>query len=136
MSAASTPAPRSSSSGSSSAPRHTLFWPLFVFLIGFGIFTIYQVMFLEDQLASVTTAIDQMDSKVKRAQYEKAKFFALSRDVLRLAPKDPAAQQVVDELKLSQLEKAQPTLMDGIDTGISPIGPTNSATSTPAPAPK
>jgi hypothetical protein len=115
MSAASTPAPRVPTGSSSSSRSHTLFWPFFVFLLGFGTFTIYQVMFLEDQLAAVTKAVDQMDSKVKLAQYEKTKFFALSRDVLKLAPKDEAAKQVVDELKLQQLEVAEPTMMDGAD---------------------
>jgi hypothetical protein len=69
-------------------------------------------MVMEDQLDEVTLAVDHMDGKVKRAQYEKAKFFSMAKEVLRLAPKDPNAEQIVVDFKLRQLQAAQPVLMD------------------------
>jgi TolA-binding protein len=111
MSAASTPAPSRHKSVVSASSRHTLFWPVLIFLIGSGTFTIYQVISLEDQLDEVTRSVDQMDAKVRRAQYEKAKFFAIAKDVLRLAPKDPNAEKIVVEFKIRQLQTAQPVLM-------------------------
>jgi hypothetical protein len=83
---------------------------MLVLLFGSGTFALYQVMALEDQLDAVTRADDQMDGKVKMAQYEKAKFYAMARDVLRLAPKDPNAEQVVVDFKLRQLRATQPAL--------------------------
>ena len=111
MSAASTPVPRSKSTSESrtSGPRgHTLFWPMLIFLVGAGSLALYQVMAMEDQLDEITQSIDKMDGKVKRAQYEKAKFYAIARDVLSLAPKDPNAEQVAVDFKLRQLQAAQP----------------------------
>ena len=84
---------------------------MLVFLFGSGALALYQVMALEDKLDEVTRAVDQMDEKVKLAQHEKAMFYTLARDVLRLAPKDPNAEQVVVEFKLRQLQAAQPALM-------------------------
>ncbi len=85
---------------------------MLVFLFGSGTFAIYQVLNIEDQLDEVTRAVDHMDEKVKHAQYEKAKFFSMARDVLRLASKDPKAQEIAVEFKLRQLQAAQPVLMD------------------------
>jgi TolA-binding protein len=127
MSAASTPVPRSSSP---SASRHTLFWPMLVFLVGSGTLAVYQVMVLEDQLDEVTQAIDHMDGKIKRAQYEKAKFFSMAKEVLRLAPKDPNAEQIVVDFKIRQLQAAQPVLMD-LTTPSAPAR-TNAAPAQPA----
>jgi len=111
MSAASTPAPPRSS-GSSSASRHTLFLPMLIFLMGFGTFSVYQVMNLEDQLDSVTRAVDQMDAKVKRGQYERAKFYSLVRDVLAVAPKDANAEEIVARFNLRELEPSTATLSE------------------------
>jgi hypothetical protein len=85
---------------------------MLIFLFGSGTLALYQVMAMEDQLDAVTQAVDQMDGKVKRAQYEKAKFYALAKDVLRLAPKDPNAAQVAAYYKFKELQAAQPALMD------------------------
>jgi hypothetical protein len=105
---------------------------MLVLLVGSGTLAVYQVMVLEDQLDEVTRAVDHMDVKVKRAQYEKAKFYALAKDVLRLAPKDPNAEQVVVDCKIRQLQTAQPVLMD-LTTPSAPAT-TNAAPAQPAAA--
>jgi hypothetical protein len=119
MSAASTPIPRSSSSSSS---RHSLFWPVLVLLFGVGTLAIYEVLDMEDQLATLTASVDKLDGKVKHAQHERSLLYALARDMLRLAPKDPNAQQIVTDFKLQQLTPA----LEGepATTGPSPA-PTN-----------
>jgi TolA-binding protein len=99
---------------------------MLVLLFGLGTLALYQVMALEDQLDTVTRTIDKMDGKVKRVQYEKAKFYALARDVLRLAPKDPNAEQVVVDFKIRQLQAAQPALF-ALNAPSAP-GATNAAT--------
>ena len=110
MSSASTPAPRVKDP---SAPRsHTLFWPIFVLLVGVGWLAVYQLMTLEEQLDNVTRAVDKMDSKVKLAQHEKNLFYALARDVMVMAPQDPNAEKIVVEFKLRELKAAQPTLFE------------------------
>jgi hypothetical protein len=108
---------------------------MLIFLIGSGSLAIYQVMALEDQLDQVIRATDQMDSKVKHAEYEQAKFFALAKDVLRLAPSDPNAEKVATAFKLRQLQAARPALMDlnAPDVMPTPNAPTPSATSNSAP---
>jgi hypothetical protein len=113
MSAASTPAPRAKSpTDTRTTPsRHTLFLPMLIFLLGAGSLALYQVMTLEDRWDEVTQTIDKLDPQVKRGQYEKAKFYAIAREVLRLAPKDPNADQVAVYFKLRQLQEAQPELM-------------------------
>jgi len=85
---------------------------MLILLLGSGTSVVYQVMTLEDRLDEVTRTVDQVDGKVKWAQYEKAKLFAMAKDVLLLAPKDPNAEQIVVEFKLRQLQAAQPGLMD------------------------
>jgi hypothetical protein len=111
--------------------RYTVFWPVLVFFVAFGIFTLYQLLNLEDQIDSVTRAIDKMDTKVKRAQYERSKFYALASDILRLAPKDPAAQQISVQLNLQQLGQtdAVPEQSAPISSSanVFPIPATNSA---------
>jgi hypothetical protein len=114
MSAASTPAPRANPGPT----RYTLFWPVLIFLLGSGAKSVYQVSNLEDDLDSATRAVDQLDARVKHAQYERAKFFAMARDLVRLAPHDAAAEQIVTEANLRRLQQTNPTLMS-LD---SPIG--------------
>jgi hypothetical protein len=137
MSAASTPAPRANTG----PPRYTVFWPLLVFFLGAGAVSIYQVSTLEDELDSVTKAADQLDGKVKHAQFEKAKFFAMARDLVRLAPKDAAAEQIVTQASLRRFQQINPTLMS-LDSpmGFSQTDPTAATTNAPpaqvdAPAP-
>jgi len=84
---------------------------MMIFLFGAGTLALYQVAAMEDQLEQVTQTVDRMDDNVKRAQYEKTKFYHIARDVLRLAPKDPNAEQIVVRYKLRQLQDAQPELM-------------------------
>jgi hypothetical protein len=107
-------------------PRHTLFLPMLIFLVGSGALALYQVMAMQDQMDEANHAMDQMDGKIKRAAYEKAKFYAIAGDVLRLAPKDPNADQVAAYFKLQQLQAAQPELM-------SPDVPLNMAATSAAP---
>jgi hypothetical protein len=113
MSAASTPAPRTKSSSDSrpAPPRHTLFLPFFILLIGMGVREVYQVMSLEDQLDQMTQNVDKMDPKVKIADYERAKFYFMASEVLRLSAKDPNAAAVSELFGLRKLEADKPELM-------------------------
>jgi len=108
MSSASIPPPRS---GSNVPSRHNYFWPILIYLIGAGILAFYQMQNLEDQLAQTTSAADKLDLKVRLAQYEKAKFYALARDLLRIAPKHPAAAKIVSTTGIRNLAQIQPALM-------------------------
>lgn len=132
MSSASIPPPSRSSSPSGS--RSNYFWPLLIFFLGSGTLAFYQVESLNGQLAEVTSAADRMDPQVKMAQYQKAKFYAMARDLLRMAPTHPGAAKLVDELNLRKLAAAQPVLMS-LDL---PSGFTNTAPTMPPPpsAPK
>jgi TolA-binding protein len=105
---------------------------MLVLLAGIGVLAFYQVMTMEDQLDDVTRAVDQMDGKVKRAQYEKGKFFSIAKDVLRVAQKDPSADQIADDFKLKQLQLARPELLslDAQSTTLT----TNAAPTQPAAA--
>jgi hypothetical protein len=85
---------------------------MLIFFLGAGTLAIYQVMAMEDRLDEVTRAVDQIDSKVKRAQYEKNKFYSLASDILRLAPKDTNADKIVHDFKLREMQAAQPTLFN------------------------
>ena len=153
MSAASIPVPRSgsssgsrsgsgsgsgsgSSSSGSSGSRHTLFWPMLVLLFGIGTFAILEVMALEDRWIEIASAIDKMDPQIKRAQYEKNKFYTIAKDVLRLAPRDPAADQVASDAGLKRLQADEPALLD-LNTPSTPIetsaAPETSAATNSAP---
>ena len=96
---------------------------------------------MEDQLDEVTRAVDKMDASVKHAQYEKAKFYALAKDVLRLAPKDTNAEQIVVDFKLRQLQAAQPALMDlttpsaPATTNAAPVEPSQATNAAPVVSP-
>jgi len=133
----------SSSESRPSGPRHTLFLPMLILLFGSGTLALYQVMYMEDQLDQLTQAVDKMDGKVKRAQYEKAKFYGMVRDVLSLAPKDPNADKVVVYFKLRELQAAQPELLTPNSSwdmpttngaSAQPAATTNTAPVTPAPS--
>jgi hypothetical protein len=131
MSSASIPPPRKSSSSSS---RHNYFWPILVYFVGAGSLAFYQVQSLEDQLDEVTKAVDRLDPKVKHAQYEKAKFYAMARDLVRLSPKHPAAAAIVDQTGIRTLEQTQPALMSlEIPSGFTNIAPANPSVFQPTP---
>ena len=127
MSSASTPAPTRTSTPS----RSNYFWPILIFLLGALFLAFYQVQSLEEQLGEVTSAADKLELKVQMAQYEKAKFYALARDLVRLAPTHPAAEKIVAETGLRNLASKQPALMS-LDI---PSGFTNAAPVVPAAAP-
>jgi len=126
MSSASIPAPSRGSSPSGS--RTNYFWPLLIFFFGAGTLAFYQVNSLNLQLAEVTAAADEIDPQVKIAEYQKAKFYAMARDLLRLAPTHPGAEKIVTELNLRKLAAAQPVLMS-LDQ---PSGFTNTAPNMPS----
>jgi hypothetical protein len=125
MSSASIPAPRTSTGSSS---RQGFFWPILIYFISVVILAFYQVESLESQLAEVTNAYDQLDPQVKESEYEKAKFYAVARDLLRMAPKHPAADKIVTETGIRRLAQVQPVLMS-LDQ---PVGFTNTAPTQPA----
>ena len=127
MSSASIPAPRSSTTSSS---RSNYFWPILVFLLGAVTLEFYQVESLEDQFDEESKTLDGLDAKVKHAEYEKAKFFALARDLVRLAPDHPTAQQIVDETGIRHLQEKFPALMSLNN----PTGFTNAAPDAPSAA--
>jgi hypothetical protein len=141
MSAASTPAPRSKSSESRSGPRHTLFLPMFILLLGMGARECYQMISTENQLDEVTQKVDQMDPKVKLTEYERTKFYMMAADVLRLAPKDPNADQIAVLFGLRKLQQDKPELMNAggptdlaaASAGASAVAETNAAPVTNAP---
>jgi hypothetical protein len=85
--------------------------PILIVLAGLGTLETYHVIVLKGQLNLTTQTIDQMDSQFKKAQYEKTKFYHVARGVLRLASKDPTAEQIVIHYKLRELQNAQPELM-------------------------
>jgi len=127
MSSASSPAPsRSGTPGTTS--RHNFFWPIFIFLLGALTLAFYQVESLDSQLAEVTSAADRLDPKVKVAEYQKAKFYAMARDLLRMAQTHPAASNLVSELGIRELAASQPVLMSLSQ----PSGFTNAAPAAPA----
>ena len=127
MSAASTPAPRSKSSESRTPPRHTLFLPMFILLIGMGARECYQTISMENQLDEVTSKVDQMNSKVKLTEYERTKFYMMAADVLRLAPKDPNAEQIAVLFGLRKLQQDKPELMNAGQTDLSDVSAAASA---------
>jgi hypothetical protein len=128
MSSASIPAPRT---GSTSPSRHNYFWPILIYLIGAGLLAFYQLEMLEDQLSQVTSSADKLDLKVRTAQYEEGKFYALARDILRLAPQHPAAEKIVDEVGIRKIAQSHPDLM----SLTLPSGYTNAAPAEPKPTP-
>ncbi len=133
MSSASIPPPRK---GSTSSSRHNYFWPILIYLLGAGALAFYQVESLEDQLEEVTKAVDRLDPTVKHAQYEKAKFYAMARDLVRLAPKHPAAEQIVDQTGIRTLQKTQPALMSlDLPTGFTNTAPTATGVAPPSTSP-
>jgi hypothetical protein len=126
MSAASTPAPSRGTPASTS--RHNYFWPIFVYLCGALMLAVYQVESLNSQLAEITSAADRLDPQVKFAEYQRAKFYAMARDLLRMAPKHPAADKIVTEYGIRNLAAAQPVMM----SMSLPSGFTNAAPVAPA----
>lgn len=133
MSSASIPAPRS---GSNTPSRHNYFWPILIFLLSAGALAFYQVQSLEDQLEEVTNAADRLDPKVKMAEYEKAKFYAMARDLLRMAPTHPAAEEIVSKTGLRNLQRAQPVLMSlDLPSGFTNAAPTEAPAAKPAQTP-
>jgi hypothetical protein len=106
---------------------------MLIFLIGAGSLSFFQVMSMEDQWDEITQNIDKMDVQVKRGLHEKAKFFAIARDVVLLAPTDPNANQVAVYYKLKQLQQAEPELMSlnaPSDTTLTNSAPEQSSTVT------
>jgi hypothetical protein len=123
MSSASIPAPRTPPPGTTS--RRTFFLPILVLLVGMGLHALYQVSAQEDQLDEITRAIDKIDANVKAAQHDKALFYALARDVMNLAPKDPNAEQIVVDFKIQKLKALQPTLFELAPPPPAPDTPTS-----------
>jgi hypothetical protein len=130
MSSASKPVPRSNPGSN----RFSVFWPVLILIGGLGSQAFFQTLLLEDQLDKVTRAVDQMDAKVKHAQYEKTKFYSIASHLLRISPKNPNAAQLVDQLQLRKLQAAQPALMSLNQPSAIPESVSEPATSTNSPA--
>jgi hypothetical protein len=79
-----------------------VFWPVLILIIGMFVSTGYQIMAMQEQLASLNQALVQMEPKVKQAQYEKAKLYKLASDILQLAATDPGAKQIAADYKIEQ----------------------------------
>jgi len=110
---------------------------MLILLVGAGSLALYQVQSLEDRLGEITSAVDKIDPKVRQTQHDKALFYALGRDVLNMAPKDPNAEQIVTDFHLRELKAIQPTLFDAPSPKATPDTETNTVTNvTPAPPPQ
>ena len=134
MSAASTPTPFPKGSESrSSSSKYTVFWPMLIFFFGIGGLSLYEVIAMQDRLDELSQTIDKLDGNVKRAQYERAKFFSISKDLLALAPKNANAEEIVTRFKLKELQAAQPKLFAQDYSGMTGTG-TNSTATPSAPA--
>jgi hypothetical protein len=133
MSSASFAPPRT---GPPSGARINYFWPIMVYFVGAGLLAFYQVQSLEDQLSEATAAADRIEPKVKMADYERKKFYALARDLLRLAPTHPAAAKIVDSIGIRKLAAAQPVAMSlDLPAGFTNGAPESSAAPKPAQGP-
>ena len=114
---------------------------MFILLLGMGARECYQTISTENQLDEVTQQVDQMDSKVKLTEYERTKFYIMAADVLRLAPKDPNADQIAVLFGLRKLQQDKPELMNAsgptdlaaASAGASAETATNAAPQHPAP---
>jgi hypothetical protein len=101
-------------------------------MLGAGALSFYQVQSLEDQLVEVQKATDRLDSTEKDADYQKGKFFAMARELVRLAPKDAAAEKIVEQTGLRTLERTQPLLMSlGNPSGLTNTAPVDPGTILP-----
>jgi hypothetical protein len=124
MSSASIPPPRVISSSASS--RHSFFWPILIYLVGAGALSFYHVMSLETQYEEVARAIDKLDPQVKHAEYNKNKFFAFARDLVRMAPTNASAAQIVKDTGLRGLQEKFPMLMSlDLPSGFTNAAPPN-----------
>ncbi len=110
---------------------------MLILLVGVGSLALYQVQALEDSIAEVTSAVDKIDPKVKQTQHDKALFYALGRDVLNMAPKDPNAEKIVVDFHLRELKALQPALFDAPSPKSVPDIQANTVTNVaPAPPPE
>ena len=114
-------------------PRYSFFWPILIYLIGAGSLSFYHVMSLETQYEEVASAVDKLDPQVKHAEYERDKFFAFARDLVRMAPRNANAAAIVKEAGLLSLQEKYPVLMS-LDqpSGFTNTAPTNPAMPPPA----
>jgi hypothetical protein len=109
-------------------PRQSFFWPILIYLAGAGSLSFYHVMSLETQYEEVASAIDKLDPQVKHAEYEQAKFFSFARDLVRMAPTNASAEQIVKQTGLRGLQEKFPVLMSLNDhpagfTNVAPVNP-------------
>ena len=131
MSSASIPAPRVAPP---SISRHSLFLPFLILLLGIGSQAVYEILAMEDHLDEVTTAVDKMNYQVKDAPHQRAKYYALARDVLNLAPNDPVAEGIVDKFRIREAQAAQPALFNATPGNPDSGAATNTAAPVPPPA--
>ena len=78
----------------------SVFWPVMILILGLGAHAVYQVLAMQDRLASITHAVHEMDPKVRQARYEQARLQGLAGDVLKLAPTDANAARLVEEFQI------------------------------------
>jgi hypothetical protein len=75
-----------------------------ILILGSISYSGYEVIALLEQRIAVSQAIEQMDSKVRYAEYEHAKLEAVAQDILNLASTDKNAAQIVTEYKIARIE--------------------------------
>ena len=85
---------------------------MFILLLGMGARECYQMISMENQLDEVTQKVDRIDPQVKLTEYERTKFYMMAAEVLRLAPKDPNADQIAVLFGLRKLQQDKPELMN------------------------
>jgi len=84
--------------------RYTSFWPVLILILGSISYSGYEVIALLEQRIAVSQAIEQMDPKIRYAEYEHAKLEALARDILSLASTNKNAAQIVTEYKITRVK--------------------------------
>jgi hypothetical protein len=70
-------------------------------------YSIYQIMDSKEQLTELARSVNRLDPQVEQARYEKEKLYGLATDILRLAPTDTNAAQIVAQYKIRQTPSAQ-----------------------------
>jgi hypothetical protein len=94
---------------SATADTAALTWAVLILIVGSIAFSISQLIDSDRQLADLSRSLERIHPQLQSAEYQEFKLHALATDVLRLAPADPVAEQLVVRYKIRSLRAPEAT---------------------------
>jgi hypothetical protein len=103
--------------------RFSVFWPLLIFLAAFAFSCFYQTYQVVEQRSAINQRYEAEAVNLPNAKEAQNRLVALINDLVATSSKDPAAAQIVKEVKAAGILRDNPNATNSTEAPAAPATP-------------